>query len=104
MKRIGFAMQLKPGKSAEYKRRHDEIWPKLAAKLSSAGIYDYIIFLDKRTNTLFASQKVIEGHSADRLAEKDIVKEWWTFMADLMETNPDDSPVVNTLDEMFYLE
>ena len=104
MKRVGFAMQLKPGKEAEYKRRHDEIWPELSDELHGAGVSDYTIYLDPRTLTLYASQKVADNNSADRLPERQIVQKWWAYMADLMETNPDNSPKVYPLEEMFYLE
>ena len=104
MKRMGFAMHLKPGNAVEYKRRHDEIWPELAKELESAGVRDYVIFLDSGTNTLFASQKVTESNSVNRLSERSIVRKWWTYMADLMETNADDSPKIYNLEEMFYLE
>lgn len=104
MLRAGFAMQLKPGNEAEYKRRHDEIWPRLVERLQAAGVRDYVIYLDPRTHTLFASQKLTEHNTADELAADDVVKEWWTYMADLMETNPDHSPAVFPLTEMFYLD
>lgn len=104
MKRAGFAMQLKPGNEAEYKRRHDEIWPELVAELQRAGVRDYTIYLDPRTHTLYASQKVTEHNTADRLAEQEIVQKWWAYMADLMETNPDNSPKVYDLAEMFYMD
>ena len=51
MKRHAFTMRLKPGTVAEYKRRHDEIWPELAAAIRAAGISDYSIFLDEATLT-----------------------------------------------------
>lgn len=104
MKRIGFVMYLKPGNAVEYKRRHDEIWPELTKELESAGVCDYVIFLDPGANTLFASQKVPESNSVDRLSESNVVRKWWTYMADLMETNPDNSPKISNLEEMFYLE
>ena len=104
MKRAGFAMQLKEGCEAEYKKRHDELWPELAKALSEAGVRDYVIYLDPKTNVLYASQKVTEHNTADQLPESPIVRKWWAFMADLMETNPDDSPVVWDLTEMFYLD
>jgi L-rhamnose mutarotase len=104
MKRAGFAMQLNAGMAEEYKKRHDEIWPELAKTLECAGVRDYVIYLDPRTNTLYASQKLSDQNSADTLASKDIVQKWWSFMADIMQTNPDDSPVVYNLEEMFYLE
>lgn len=104
MKRAGFAMQLLPGKEEEYKRRHDEIWPELVAELEKAGVRDYVIYLDPRTLTLYASQKVTEHNTADELAQKEIVRKWWDYMADLMECNPDNSPKVYDLKEMFYMD
>ena len=104
MIRKGFTMQLLPGKVAEYKKRHDKIWPELVKELESAGVRDYIIYLDPCTNTLFASQKVNEHNTADSLPETAVVKKWWAYMADLMETNPDNSPVCSDLTEMFYLD
>ena len=104
MKRAGFAMQLLPGNEEEYKRRHDEIWPELVKELEAAGVRDYVIYLDPRTLTLYASQKVTEHNTADDLPGKDIVRKWWDSMADLMETNPDRSPVVHPLTEMFYMD
>lgn len=103
MIRCAFKMQLKPGNEAEYQKRHDKIWPELASELSKAGISDYSIFLDEETLTLFAVQRRTDDHAADRLPQTEIVKKWWAYMADLMETNPDDSPVSTPLKEVFHL-
>lgn len=104
MQRNAFTMKLKPGYQAEYKKRHDEIWPDLSAELSKAGVSDYSIFLDEKTLTLFAVQKLADGHSADALPDSPIVKKWWAYMADIMETNPDNSPVCQPLREVFHME
>ena len=104
MIRSGFAMQLKPGVRDEYKRRHDEIWPELVQLLEQVGIRDYVIYLDPRTDTLFAAQKLIEHNGASTLPQTEVMRRWWNHMADLMETNPDGSPVVYPLEEMFYLD
>lgn len=104
MKRAGFAMQLLPGNVEEYKRRHDEIWPELVRELETVGVRDYVIYLDPRSNTLFASHKLTEHNTADTLPAQAIVKKWWAYMADLMETNADNSPVIYDLTEMFYLD
>jgi len=97
-------MQLKPGTEAEYKQRHDDIWPELAEELRKAGVSDYSIYLDEETLTLFAVQKLSDDNTADNLANTEIVKKWWAYMADLMETNPDHSPVVKPLNEVFHLD
>ena len=44
MERICFPFQLRPGMEAEYKRRHDEIWPELVAAIKDAGISNYSLF------------------------------------------------------------
>ena len=102
MQRFAFAMKLLPGFEAEYKRRHDEIWPELAKELRDAGVSDYSIYLDPDSLTLFAVQKLSADNSADTLPERAIVKKWWAHMADIMETNPDNSPVIRELPELFH--
>jgi L-rhamnose mutarotase len=98
-----FRMQLKPGYEAEYKKRHDEIWPELAALLKNAGILEYYIFLDEETLALFAFQKVGEQDTTADLASLPIMKKWWDYMADLMEVNPDNSPKSVACPEVFCL-
>jgi L-rhamnose mutarotase len=103
MTRHAFKMKLKPGNEAEYKRRHDTLWPDLSKALTEAGVSDYSIFLDEETLTLFAVQKLADGHTADGLPFHPVVRKWWHHMADLMEVNADDSPVCVTLPEVFHL-
>ena len=70
MQRFAFAMQLRPGFEAEYKRRHDEIWPELARELQDAGVSDYSIYLDPESLTLFAVQKLSPDNTAEGLPER----------------------------------
>ncbi len=104
MKRHAFKMKLKPGVVAEYKKRHDEIWPELAAELRAAGVSDYSIFLDEKTLTLFAVQKLADHNTASALPDASVVRKWWEAMAPLMEVNADHSPVVTALREVFHLD
>lgn len=102
--RNAFKMKLKPGCETEYKKRHDRIWPELAQELTDAGVSDYSIFLDEDTLTLFAVQNLTDDNTADRLPQTDIVKKWWDYMADIMEVNPDNSPVTTSLPEVFHMD
>jgi len=104
MKRHAFKMKLKPGFEEEYKRRHDETWPDLKAVLHEAGVRDYSIYLDEKSLTLFAFQKLEDDNSADMLPENPVVKKWWKYMAEIMDTNPDQSPVTATLHEVFHMD
>jgi len=103
MKRVAFKMKLKPGFQAEYKRRHDLLWPELQAMIKAQGISDYSIFHDEETDILFAVQKVEGDASSQDLGDVAIVKKWWAYMADIMETNSDNSPVTIPLVEVFHL-
>lgn len=96
-------MTLCPGQEAEYKRRHEAVWPELAALLKSAGVRDYSIFLDEETLSLFAYLQTDDPAGLDRLKTEDIMWKWWDHMKDIMEVNPDTSPVTKPLEEVFYL-
>jgi L-rhamnose mutarotase len=104
MKRNAFAMKLKPGFEDEYKRRHDRIWPELSVELTRAGVFDYSIYLDPESLTLFAFQKLSEDNTAADLPSNPVVRKWWDYMADIMETNPDHSPVAKALREVFHMD
>lgn len=104
MERLAFKMYLNEGQKEEYKKRHNELWPELRQLLKNAGVSEYSIFLDEETNILFAFQKVSGEASSQDLGNNPVVKKWWAYMADIMETNPDHSPVTIPLEEVFYLE
>ena len=103
MHRIGFKMKLNKGCEAEYEKRHSEIWPDLKNLLKQKSISDYSIFLDRETLNLFASLKISNPKILDELVSEPVMKKWWEYMKDIMETNPDNSPVVIPLEEVFYL-
>jgi len=97
-------MKLLPGCREEYIKRHNLIWPELVTLLKKEGISNYSIFLDEETNTLFAYQEQSGESSSQDLGNTEIVKRWWKYMADIMETNPDNSPVTTPLDQVFYMK
>lgn len=103
MQRVAFKMQLFEGKIEEYKRRHDEIWAELVELLKEAGIEDYSIFLDESTLSLFGVLKIDDSLKLDELPKHAVMQKWWAYMADIMASNPDNSPVSIPLREVFYL-
>jgi L-rhamnose mutarotase len=103
MHRVAFKMKLFPGKEEEYLKRHNEIWPELVQLLKKTGISDYSIFLDKETNILFGTYKLVSNHKIDELPHHPVMKKWWAYMKDIMESNEDNSPVSMPLEEVFYL-
>lgn len=104
MYRNAFKMKLKPGFEVEYKKRHNEIWPELSLLLSESGIHDYTIFFDEETLSLFAVQKLEDDFKETILPNHPVVKKWWRYMADIMETNADNSPLEIPLIEVFHMD
>ncbi len=103
MKRVAFKMQLHKGYEAEYQKRHDALWPELQQLLKDTGVGEYSIFLDETTGALFGFLKISDPVRLENLPDQPVMKKWWHYMGDIMETNPDESPVSIPLKEVFYL-
>ena len=103
MARVAFRMKLFPGQEAEYRRRHDALWPELYDLLKATGISDYSIFLDPETNGLFGVLTIEQPARLDDLPAHPVMQRWWSYMKDIMDTNPDHSPVSVPLKEVFYM-
>lgn len=104
MPRLAFKMKLHIGKEAEYKRRHEQLWPELKQLLKQTGIEDYSIFFDAETNYLFGVLKIDNPKAMDDLPNHPVMKKWWAYMKDIMDSNSDNSPVSVPLKEVFYLD
>jgi L-rhamnose mutarotase len=102
--RVSFRMQLHPGCEAEYRKRHDEIWPELSELLKTTGVREYSIFLHEQSGGLFGVLDIDNPESLDDLPLHPVMQKWWKYMSDIMESNPDNSPVSVPLKEVFYLK
>ena len=102
--RKAFKMKLFPGMAAEYEKRHDALWPEMKEMIHAYGGKSYSIFLDEQTNTLFGVLEIEDEQRWAESANTEICRRWWHFMADIMETNPDESPVSVDLKRVFHLD
>lgn len=105
MDRYAWKAILKPGMKAEYKRRHDEIWPEMVELLKKAGIKNYTIW--NVGDELFGYYECEKGldFAAKAQAESPIVDKWNEYMKDVMEMPLDpDTGVQPKLERMFFLE
>ncbi|MEC5317612.1 L-rhamnose mutarotase [Brenneria populi subsp. brevivirga] len=103
MIRKAFVMQVNPGAHAEYQRRHSPIWPELAAVLKQHGAHRYAIYLDGERHLLFATVDIESEARWAAVAQTEVCQRWWRSMRDLMPSNADNSPISQTLQEVFYL-
>ena len=104
MIRKAFRMAVNPQETAEYERRHSPIWPELQEVLSAHGVHDYSIFLDETDGSLFGYVEIEDEARWNALAQTPVCRRWWTYMRDIMPTNPDDSPRSVPLREVFRLD
>jgi len=103
MVRKGFKMKLNAGMKEEYETRHNELWPEMIAMIHEYGGSNYTIFLDEETDVLYGYIEVENPERWGKSADTAINRRWWDFMADIMETNPDNSPAAVDLKEVFHL-
>jgi L-rhamnose mutarotase len=104
MVRKGFRMKLYKGMVEEYKKRHDNLWPEMVEMIHEFGGKNYTIFLDEETDILFGYLEVEDTDLWNKTAETEICKKWWAYMADIMDTNADNSPVSVEFKEVFHLD
>jgi L-rhamnose mutarotase len=103
MEKYAFKMHLNPGMEAEYKRRHDAIWPELVDLLHQAGVSDYSIHLDPDTHILFGVLWRRSDHGMEALPDHPVMRRWWAHMADIMQTGLDKAPVSVPLVPVFHM-
>lgn len=104
MIRKAFKMKIYSNAIEEYKRRHNPIWEELKIVLKENGVVNYSIFLDSETGMLYGYAEVSSEEEWAQIAKTEICKKWWKSMAHLMETNSDNSPKSEDLEEVFYLD
>ena len=101
--RKAFLLHVHPGCEAEYERRHQPIWPELAAVLKAHGVHNYSIFREPGTGRCFACVEIEDEARWQAIAQTEVCRRWWQSMAPLMAVNPDLSPVATALPEVFHL-
>ncbi|TAH65843.1 MAG: L-rhamnose mutarotase [Anaerolineaceae bacterium] len=100
----GFKMKLYKGQEKEYERRHNLLWPEMKNMIREHGGRNYSIFLDVDTGILYGYIEIEDETLWAKGAETEINRKWWDYMADIMETNPDNSPVCKDLQLVFHLD
>lgn len=100
---LSFVLRLKPGAEAEYRRRHDELWPEMQELLRASGIVHYEISLHPATNMLFAFIVRRRDHTMDKIPDHPVGRRWRAHMADILETVEGVVPRVEPLERMFKL-
>jgi len=74
MIRRAFTLRLKPGALAEYKERHDQIWPELVEEIERSGIATMTAF--EADPIIFYYSEIADEGAWDRLWSTEIHDRW----------------------------
>ena len=102
--RVSFSLQLPASNIEEYRRRHDELWPELRDAIRAQGGRNYSIFALPDVDRVVGYVEVDDVDIWNSGGVSEITRAWWKFMADIMPTNPDSSPVHAPIVEVFHLD
>ena len=93
MVRKAFKMKLYDGMIEEYEKRHNAVHAEVIEMIHNYGGGNYSIFYDKETNYLFGYIEIEDEKRWQESRKTAACHNWWDFMADIMETNENNSPV-----------
>jgi L-rhamnose mutarotase len=90
MAQYAWVLEVRPGYEAEYKKRHDEIWPEMLESLAKAGISNYSIF--RHGLTLFGYFETDDlKKTIAHLRNDPVDARWSEWMAPIMKIDVDQS-------------
>ncbi|MEU4514343.1 L-rhamnose mutarotase [Nonomuraea wenchangensis] len=105
MQRVCFLLRVRPERLAEYRERHQDVWPEMREALSRTGWHNYSLFL--RDDGLLVGYLETDDFEAARkaMAETEVNARWQAemapFFADL-DGRPDEG--MTPLTEVFHLD
>jgi L-rhamnose mutarotase len=106
MERVCFVGRVREERLAEYRERHERVWPQMRAALSQAGWGNYSLFLT--ADGLLIGYLETEDYQAalDRMARTEINERWQAemapFFAELNGRPPDQGFL--RIGEIFHLD
>lgn len=107
MKRVGFVFKVHPDKIAEYKVRHEHVWPEMLEALRRHGWHNYSLFM-RDNGEIFGYFETPESFEAALagMDDEEINAKWQEYMAPFFEGQEDlrpDEKMVQ-LEEVFHLD
>lgn len=104
MERICFTFELHPGMEAEYKRRHDEIWPELVEAIQEAGIRNYTLFRRDTSVIAYAECHPDAATAFGKVGATDVNARWAAWFEDVILRLTDDAGELMRADEVWHLD
>jgi L-rhamnose mutarotase len=100
--RRAFSLQLEPGALAEYKEKHDNIWPEMVEEIGRLGIARMTAFA--ADPVIFYYSEVLDEGAWDALWASEVHDRWAEMFKSLIAFNEDEQVDAQFMTEIFHLE
>jgi L-rhamnose mutarotase len=104
MERVCFTFEIRPGTEAEYKRRHDEIWPELVEAIKDAGFANYSLFRRGTTIVAYAECEPDVATAFAKLAPVEVNVRWAKWFEDVIVSLTDENGQLYLIEEVWHLD
>lgn len=104
MQRFCFTFDLRPGQEAEYKRRHDEIWPELVDALKDAGISNYTLFRRGLQVMAYCECEPDAQTALAKVGAAEVNRRWAAWFEDVIESLTDEDGRLLEAEEVWHLD
>ena len=103
-RRVAFEMRFDQNRLAEYKQRHERVWPEMQEALVRTGWHDYSLFCgeDGRAFGVFESDGSFE-ECCERMSHEEVNERWQREMAPFSATKEHPDAAAVELEHYFYL-
>ena len=106
MQRVCFLLQVRPERLAEYRRRHERVWPEMLDALKTAGWHNYSLFV--REDGLLVGYFETPSLTAalEGMAGTEVNQRWQAEMAEFFELPSGERPDtgLRRIEEVFHLD
>ena len=104
MERVCFTFSIYEGQEAEYKKRHDEIWPELVEVIKAAGMANYSLF--RRGTEIIAYVECTPDAATcfAKVGESEHNTRWAEWFTDVIVTLTDENGELKRADEVWHLD
>jgi L-rhamnose mutarotase len=104
VERVCFTFEIRPGSEAEYKKRHDEIWPELVEAIKDAGFANYSLFRRGTTIMAYAECHPDVATAFAAIGATDVNTRWSKWFEDVIVSLVDENGELYRYDEVWHLD
>jgi L-rhamnose mutarotase len=99
-----FTFELYEGAEAEYKRRHDAIWPELVAAIQEGGLKNYSLFRRGTQIVAYVECHPDAATAFGRVGAHEANSRWSAWFEDLIVNLTDSEGKLMELKEVWHLD